>query len=155
MNRITHSFQWSEQTGMERKPMHRREFLLGSVGAGIVALGGCASPPAAESARVMLQEAVGRRETIAGMVAVAVDHGGARMISHGSSGVANLAMDGDTIFEIGSITKVLTALLLADMAARGEVSFNDSVANYLPPSTISLAVSNSCSRRFCVMSMAC
>jgi CubicO group peptidase (beta-lactamase class C family) len=114
--------------------MQRREFLLGSVGAGIVALGGCASAPAAESARPMVQEAVGGRQVNAGMVAVAVDRGGAHMISHGSSGVANLAMDGDTVFEIGSITKVLTALLLADMAARREVSFDDPVVGYLPPS---------------------
>jgi CubicO group peptidase (beta-lactamase class C family) len=114
--------------------MQRREFLLGSVSAGIVALGGCASAPAAESARPMLQEAVGGRQANAGMVAVAVDRGGAHMISHGSSGVANLAMDGDTVFEIGSIGKVLTALLLADMAARREVSLDDPVVGYLPPS---------------------
>jgi CubicO group peptidase (beta-lactamase class C family) len=81
----------------------------------------------------MLQEAVGQREANAGMVAAAVDRRGARTISHGSSGVANLAMDGDTVFEIGSITKVLSALLLADMTARGEVAFDDPVADYLPP----------------------
>jgi CubicO group peptidase (beta-lactamase class C family) len=57
------------------------------------------------------------------------------MISHGSSGVANLAMDGDAVFEIGSITKVMTALLLADMAGRREVSFDDAVTKYLPPPT--------------------
>jgi serine-type D-Ala-D-Ala carboxypeptidase/endopeptidase len=114
--------------------MHRREFLVGSLSAGIVALGGCASVPTGESARAMLQEAVGPREANAGMVAVAVDRSGAHAISHGSSGIANLAMDGDTVFEIASITKVLTALLLADMAARGEVSFDDPVANYLPQS---------------------
>jgi serine-type D-Ala-D-Ala carboxypeptidase/endopeptidase len=115
--------------------LHRREFLLGSIGAGIIALGGvCAAAPAAESALAMLQEAVGRRETIAGIVAVTVDHDGARLISYGSSGVANLAMDGNTVFEIGSITKVLTALMLADMAVRRDVAFDDPVAKYLPPS---------------------
>lgn len=38
----------------------------------------------------------------------------------------------DTIFEIGSITKVFTALVLADMVAKGEVALEDSVAKYLP-----------------------
>jgi serine-type D-Ala-D-Ala carboxypeptidase/endopeptidase len=38
------------------------------------------------------------------------------------------------VFEIGSITKVLTALLLTDMVARGEVAFGDPVAKYLPKS---------------------
>ncbi len=42
--------------------------------------------------------------------------------------------DGETIFEIGSITKVFTALLLSDMALRGEVKLNDPVSKYLPAS---------------------
>jgi serine-type D-Ala-D-Ala carboxypeptidase/endopeptidase len=38
----------------------------------------------------------------------------------------------ETIFEIGSITKVFTALLLADMVERGEVKLDDPVAKFLP-----------------------
>jgi CubicO group peptidase (beta-lactamase class C family) len=114
--------------------VHRREFLLGSAGAGIIAFGGCASTPAAESTRARLLSAVGRRGRAAGIVAVAVDRRDARISTYGSSGVDGLAMDGVTVFEIGSITKVLTAFLLADMASRGELSFADPVANYLPPS---------------------
>jgi serine-type D-Ala-D-Ala carboxypeptidase/endopeptidase len=38
----------------------------------------------------------------------------------------------DTVFEIDSITKVFTALLLADMVRQGEVALDDSVARYLP-----------------------
>jgi D-alanyl-D-alanine-carboxypeptidase/D-alanyl-D-alanine-endopeptidase len=41
--------------------------------------------------------------------------------------------DGDTIFEIGSITKVFTSLLLADMVERGEVTLDTPVAKLLPP----------------------
>jgi CubicO group peptidase (beta-lactamase class C family) len=37
-----------------------------------------------------------------------------------------------TIFEIGSVTKVFTALVLADMAERGEVHLSDPAARYLP-----------------------
>ncbi|HEV2259411.1 MAG TPA: serine hydrolase domain-containing protein [Streptosporangiaceae bacterium] len=37
-----------------------------------------------------------------------------------------------TIFEIGSLTKVFTALLLADMAERGQVRLSDAAARYLP-----------------------
>jgi CubicO group peptidase (beta-lactamase class C family) len=40
----------------------------------------------------------------------------------------------DTVFEIGSITKVFTALLLADMVERGEVMLNDPVRKFLPAS---------------------
>jgi serine-type D-Ala-D-Ala carboxypeptidase/endopeptidase len=38
----------------------------------------------------------------------------------------------ETIFSIGSITKVFTALLLADMVERGEVALDDPVSKYLP-----------------------
>jgi D-alanyl-D-alanine-carboxypeptidase/D-alanyl-D-alanine-endopeptidase len=43
------------------------------------------------------------------------------------------ALNGDTLFEIGSATKVFTSLLLADMVQRGEVSLDDPVTKYLPP----------------------
>jgi D-alanyl-D-alanine-carboxypeptidase/D-alanyl-D-alanine-endopeptidase len=48
------------------------------------------------------------------------------------------------VFEIGSITKVFTAILLADMAQAGEVALDDPVAKYLPkdwnvPDSITLA----------------
>jgi CubicO group peptidase (beta-lactamase class C family) len=40
--------------------------------------------------------------------------------------------DGDTISEIGSITKVFTGLLLADLAEQGIVGLDDPLASYLP-----------------------
>jgi D-alanyl-D-alanine-carboxypeptidase/D-alanyl-D-alanine-endopeptidase len=114
--------------------LHRRGFVLGS--AAIAAMGAACSAllaePATASIRDVLKQAVGGNEQVAGMVAVVVDHGGTRMATYGSSGVPDLAMDADTVFEIMSITKVLTSLLLADMAARGEVAFDDPVAKYLP-----------------------
>jgi Beta-lactamase/Protein of unknown function (DUF1194) len=63
------------------------------------------------------------------------DGAGSRLFAYGRSGTAdNLPLDGDTVFEIGSITKVLTALILADMDERGEVTMADPVAKYLPAS---------------------
>src|SRR5690606_1090005 len=41
-------------------------------------------------------------------------------------------LDGNSVFEIGSITKVFTTVLLADMAARGELALDDPVAKHLP-----------------------
>ncbi|WP_425583555.1 serine hydrolase domain-containing protein [Streptomyces macrosporus] len=38
----------------------------------------------------------------------------------------------DTRFELGSVTKTFTALLLADMAARGEVGLDDPIGAHLP-----------------------
>src|SRR5262249_32553794 len=42
--------------------------------------------------------------------------------------------DADTVFEIGSITKVFTSLVLADMVGRGEVTLDTPVQKLLPDS---------------------
>lgn len=55
---------------------------------------------------------------------------GERIVAGGTG--AGAGFDSTTLFEIGSITKVFTALLLADMANKGEVSLNDPAAKYLP-----------------------
>jgi hypothetical protein len=72
--------------------MQRREFLLGSIGAGVVGLRGNAltgdvpsrdgfAEPAADPIRAALKQTVGAREKVAGMVAVVVDEAGTRMTS--------------------------------------------------------------------------
>jgi CubicO group peptidase (beta-lactamase class C family) len=67
----------------------------------------------------------------AGIVAGVLDHGARRVVACGSSG-SSRPLDGDTVFEIGSVTKVFTAALLADMVARKEVSLDDPISKYLP-----------------------
>jgi serine-type D-Ala-D-Ala carboxypeptidase/endopeptidase len=41
-------------------------------------------------------------------------------------------LDNDSVFEIGSVSKAFTGILLAEMAERGEVSLEDPLAKYLP-----------------------
>jgi len=56
-----------------------------------------------------------------------------RIVAHGSLAKDDKRLlNGDTVFEIGSATKVFTSLLLADMVNRGEVALTDPVAKYLP-----------------------
>ena len=55
---------------------------------------------------------------------------GERIVAGGTG--AGAGFDSTTMFEIGSITKVFTALLLADMANKGEVSLDDPAAKFLP-----------------------
>jgi len=58
---------------------------------------------------------------------------GRRIVSYGSLGTNNpRPATGDTIYEIGSITKVFTSLLLADMVEHREVALDDPVTKYLP-----------------------
>lgn len=42
-------------------------------------------------------------------------------------------VDGETLFEIGSISKPLTSLLLAEAVRRGELTLDDPLAKFLPP----------------------
>jgi D-alanyl-D-alanine-carboxypeptidase/D-alanyl-D-alanine-endopeptidase len=65
-----------------------------------------------------------------GIVVGGLEPAGRRIVAGGPQGAA--PFDGDTVFEIGSITKVFTALLLADMANKGEVSLDDPAETYLP-----------------------
>lgn len=57
-----------------------------------------------------------------------VEHGVSRVFSFG-------AAKPDSIFEIGSITKTFTGLLLAQMAAQGKVRLDEPVRELLPPGT--------------------
>jgi D-alanyl-D-alanine-carboxypeptidase/D-alanyl-D-alanine-endopeptidase len=112
--------------------MNRRDYLTGSLGAGLALFGARHVRAGDASTSEALKQAVGARDGSAGMLAVLIDESGTRLSSYGSSGKQGVAMDGDAVFEIMSNTKVLTSLLLADMAARGEVSFADPVTRYLP-----------------------
>jgi CubicO group peptidase (beta-lactamase class C family) len=62
-----------------------------------------------------------------------IDANGRRVFAFG--GLAkndDRRLDGETVFEIGSITKEVTSLLLTDMARRGEVAVTDPVSKFLP-----------------------
>jgi serine-type D-Ala-D-Ala carboxypeptidase/endopeptidase len=68
-----------------------------------------------------------------GMVVATIDpDGSTSMAAYGSPGPGAMPLDADSVFEIGSITKVFTAALLVDMVDRGEVKIDDPVAKYLP-----------------------
>ncbi len=65
-----------------------------------------------------------------GIVVGVIDASGRRIVARGPAG--GPAFDGKTLFEIGSMTKVFTGLVLADMVEHGEVALDDPAANYLP-----------------------
>jgi CubicO group peptidase (beta-lactamase class C family) len=68
-----------------------------------------------------------------GMVIGLLDENGSRVFSAGKlDNGSGQEVNGDTIFELGSVTKVFTALLLLDAVRQGEMSLDDPVANYLP-----------------------
>lgn len=85
--------------------------------------------PADEAIATTIDERIAQRPGT-GMVLAIVTSGRGRLVARGPEG--DTAFDADTVFEIGSMTKVFTGLLLADMALDGTVSLDDPVAKYLP-----------------------
>ena len=70
------------------------------------------------------------------MVVGVVTPAGSRVVSYGNSGDNDTRLvSSDSVFEIGSVTKVFTSWLLADMARRGEVDLADPAGRYLPAGT--------------------
>jgi D-alanyl-D-alanine-carboxypeptidase/D-alanyl-D-alanine-endopeptidase len=68
-----------------------------------------------------------------GMVIGIITSQGRRVFSYGKLNLNDpRPLNGDTVFEIGSVTKVFTSLLLADMVQHGGVALTDPVEKYLP-----------------------
>jgi D-alanyl-D-alanine-carboxypeptidase/D-alanyl-D-alanine-endopeptidase len=64
-----------------------------------------------------------------------VDPNGTRIFSFGNMSKShNIPVNENTLFDIGSITKTFTTLLLADMVEQGIVNLTDPVEKYLPAS---------------------
>ena len=83
--------------------------------------------------REILVKRVDQQKQAVGIVAGVIEPAGRRVVAHGNLAKGDArTLDGDTIFEIGSVTKVFTSLLLADMVNRKEVSLDDPAAKYLP-----------------------
>lgn len=68
----------------------------------------------------------------AGIAIGVIDRSGRRIVTRSVAGAAASGFDVRTIFEIGSMSKVFTALMLADMVSKGEVSLDDPAEKYLP-----------------------
>src|SRR5258707_6294623 len=89
--------------------------------------------PTDDEIRKILAERVGENEKAVGIVVGVIDPQGRRIISYGHrNGGDARPLDGDTVFEIASVTKVFTALLLADMVEKNEVVLSDPASKYLP-----------------------
>jgi CubicO group peptidase (beta-lactamase class C family) len=71
----------------------------------------------------------------AGLVVGLVDRTGRVQVTAYGPRAGVTPFDGNTVFEIGSVTKTFTGGLLAEMVSRRDVSLDDPVARHLPPGT--------------------
>ena len=89
-------------------------------------------PPDSEI-RQILASRVGPENNGIAIVVGTIDAKGRRIVSYGSLAKDDKRpLNGDTVFEIGSMTKVFTSLILMDMVQKGEVALTDPVSKFLP-----------------------
>jgi len=81
--------------------------------------------------RAILADRIDEQKQGVAMVVGVIDPSGRRTVAYAKNGEG--PVDANTVFEIGSVTKVFTALLLAEAVKRGEVALTDPVSKYLPP----------------------
>jgi serine-type D-Ala-D-Ala carboxypeptidase/endopeptidase len=88
--------------------------------------------PTHDQIQALLQERIRQKQAV-GIIIGLIDQHGTRCIAAGASGnPARPFVDEQTLFEIGSITKLFTAATLADAVARGVVTLNDPLSKFLP-----------------------
>jgi len=118
--------------------MERNRFLAPALALALVAI--CVHPTylAGQAYRDPLRSAMAKRidegKQGTGAVVGLLTPQGRSFATYGRMSLGGPEATPDTVFEIGSITKVFTALLLADMVERGEVMLNDPVRKFLPAS---------------------
>jgi serine-type D-Ala-D-Ala carboxypeptidase/endopeptidase len=117
--------------------MYRKAFfLMMALGVALVGAAAQSGPvvPADAEIRKVLAERIDTFHKSVGIVVGVIEPQGRRVIAYGSLNQGDARpLNGDTIFEIGSVTKAFTSLLLADMVQRGEVKLDDPISKYLPP----------------------
>lgn len=92
-----------------------------------------AFPPDSAVYSILKQRVEDKRS--AGIVVGLLDADGhTHIVAYGDPGPGQPPLDGNSVFEIGSITKTFTATVLAELVQQGKVSLDDPVQKYLPAS---------------------
>ena len=87
----------------------------------------------AKELSIMLLNKVKRYLADASIVVGIISPNGNQVYSYGNISKANSTkVNGNTIFDIASITKTFTTILLADMVKQGLVNLDDPIGKYLP-----------------------
>jgi serine-type D-Ala-D-Ala carboxypeptidase/endopeptidase len=88
-------------------------------------------PNITEIEKIIQQEVASNRSK--SIIVGIIDARGRRFVSAGSySDLQQLKPDANTVYEIGSIGKLFTSLVLADMALKRELQLTDPISKFLP-----------------------
>jgi len=92
-----------------------------------------AGPTDADIARLVRYRVVRQRTALGAVVAILRPEGRSIVTFRDPRAAGEAAPNANTIFEIASLSKIFTALLLADATVRGEVRLNDPLSDDVPP----------------------
>ena len=109
-------------------------FCATAVVATILQLGILVAQESADPLRAAFVKRIDEDKKAIGVLAALLTPEGKSFASYGRVSLDGPAPTQDTIFELGSIGKVFTSLLLADMVEKREVALDDPVKKYLPAS---------------------
>lgn len=108
-------------------------FVLTCYASAVAQISASPAPPTDSEIRQVLVDRIDTYKKSAGIVVGVITPTGTRVITYGTFDDQDKRVPAaDSVYEIGSISKVFTSLLLMDMVQRGEVKLDDPVAKYLP-----------------------
>jgi D-alanyl-D-alanine-carboxypeptidase/D-alanyl-D-alanine-endopeptidase len=122
----------------------RRAFVASGIGAALMSRSlmsyasasrsdGSVKVPTDQAIRQLLEQRVNGEKRTIGTAVCVVQPDSSRVITVGHERLTNdRPVTSNTVFEIGSITKIFTALLFADTVRRGQVKLDDPVSRHLP-----------------------
>lgn len=126
--------------------MFRHHVSMATLLLSVLAFVGCAREepgaqqhfPTDDAIQALIQSRVDEKRAVGIVVGVMEADGSVRIFAAGEAGPDAQPFGERSVFEIGSITKVFTAILLADMVATGRLAYDDPVAKFLPKGEISM-----------------
>jgi CubicO group peptidase (beta-lactamase class C family) len=90
--------------------------------------------PSDSAVLAIIRQRVEEKRSAGIVVGLLEPDGRTRIVAYGDPGPGRPPLDGNSVFEIGSISKVFTATALAELVQQGKVSLDDPVQKYLPSS---------------------
>jgi CubicO group peptidase (beta-lactamase class C family) len=89
--------------------------------------------PSDSAVLAIIKQRVEEKRSTGIVVGMLEPDGRTRVVAFGDPGPGQPPLDGNTVFEIGSISKVFTGTVLAALVNEGKVTLDDPVQKYLPP----------------------